>query len=217
MRKRIFYIIHLDRERIILLSTIFTTLLMTSFSIGYKIGKEKILQNTNQIQVPSPELQNKEKINELYPDQAKVEEEPKQTEKKSTISIEELKKAEKISLNQNILEKKTSSLEEEIVDEDIEKKEDWKIYKKPFTSDKKTNSNQKSEKYMIQIAAFKTKDDVLNFKNQLEKNGITCSYKKRKKYYILYTTSNSYQEAINIKEELKKHHIKDAIIKKLNN
>jgi len=225
MKKRIFYIIHLDKERILVLLTVFSSLLLTSFSIGYKIGKEKAMTNTNHIELSSPSsnqdlipIEKEEtKIslsnNEIPDNETKNKNKSKQA--KSTISIEELKKAEKITFNQNQTEENresTPSIESPV-------KEEWKVYKKPFKSENKEHIEHKkiNHTYFIQIAAFKNKEEANNLKNQLEEKGIVCSIKKTNKYYILYTTAESNEALKDKKEQLKKHKINEVIVKKINN
>jgi cell division protein FtsN len=209
MKKRIFYIIHLDKERIILLSTIFIAVVLTSFTIGYKIGKDKTIQDSNLVQIESPSIPKISKPEE-------IKQEPK--EEKPTISIEELKKAEKISSVTRIMKENTidnSPTTSQIIENDKEiehpKKEEWKVYKKPFSNEKK------EEKYLIQVSAHKSEEDAQKLKNKLEENGIKAYYKKKNKYYVLYTTSNSSEESKEIKEKLKSLNIEKVVIKKLNN
>jgi cell division protein FtsN len=206
MKKRIFYIIHLDKERIIFLSTIFIAVVLTSFTIGYKIGKDKTIQDSNSVQIESPAISKPEEIKQ----------EPK--EEKPTISIEELKKAEKVSSVTRIMKENTienSPTTTQIIENNKEiepsKKEDWKVYKKPFSKEKR------EEKYLIQVSAVKNEEDAQKLKNKLEENGIKAYYKKKNKYYVLYTTSNSSEESKEIKEKLKSLNIEKVVIKKLNN
>ncbi len=204
MKKRIFYIIHLDKERIILLSTIFIAVVLSSFTIGYKIGKESTIQNV--VQIESPKI----------PQQEEVKKDLK--EDKPTISIEELKKAEKVSSVSRIMKEntiknspKTSQIIENNQEIEPTKKEEWKVYKKPFSNEKK------EEKYLIQVSAFKNEEEAQKLINKLEENGIKAYYKKKNKYYVLYTTSSSSEESKEIKEKLKSLNIEKVIIKKLNN
>jgi len=201
MKKRIFYIIHLDKERIILLSTIFIAVVLTSFTIGYKIGKESTIQNV--VQIESPKI----------PQQEEVKKDLDLKEDKPTISIEELKKAEKVTSITRIMGENTNEntpTTTKIV-ENNSKKEEWKVYKKPFSNEKK------EEKYLIQVSAHKNEEEAQKLKNKLEENGIKAYYKKKNKYYVLYTTSNSSEESKEIKEKLKSLNIEKVIIKKLNN
>lgn len=221
MKKRIFYIVHLDKERILILSILSGTLLLSSFTIGYKMGKDQMLE-FSKIQIPVPEQKSHNPMEEI--NIGKIEEDISSTSKKvekdsknistlelkeKNISIEELKKAKPIELESQNFENKTDT-------EEIKKVDDWKPYKKPFSTE---NTTKKTETYdfLIQIAAFRNEKDAINLKEKLKKYNISAFYKKKKSFYITYTTAKSKSELENIKEELERLNYKNTIVKKLNN
>lgn len=228
MKKRIFYIIHLDKERILLLSIILGTLLITSFTAGYKIG----IENKNQFQdisLVSPEITRDVEINTTNDKKNEIDNlsPPAEIEKvnKQEFSLEELKKSEKINIKSQLDNSKDKIIDSEnlISKLDISNTEsDVKAFSEPFKTKQKTTKTEVKQdeitkydnQYYIQIAAFKSLEDLTQFKSRLEKNGILCNYKKNKKYYILYTYAKSIDEVENTKGILENFNINKVIVKK---
>ncbi len=221
MKKRIFYIVHLDKERILILSILSITLLLSSFTIGYKMGKDQMLE-FSKIQIPVPEQKSINPIEEIKI--GKIEEDISSTSKKlekdtknlanlelkeKNISIEELKKAKPIELESQNFENNTDT-------EEIKKVDNWKPYKKPFSTENTTKKTETND-FLIQIAAFRNEKDAINLKEKLKKYNISTFYKKKKSFYVTYTTAKSKNELENIKEELARLNYKNTIVKKLNN
>ncbi len=227
MKKRIFYIIHLDKERILVLSIVSLSLLIASFTAGYKIGMDKKNQLEN-ISLEFPKLQEKNLVDSSESVQYnEMELSPSTLQKKeqnNDINLEELKKSEKIQIKR-IIENASEELinkENLSVKSDIPKIEkEANVYREPFKTKLINNKEAKKDEvvkdnpqYYIQIAAYKTLDDLLEVKSKLEKHGISSNYKKSKKYYILYKYAKTEEEAENMKEVLDSLNIKKIIIKK---
>ncbi len=186
MKNRIFYVIHLDTERILILIFIFFLFISISFFIGLKIGR---MTNINtEITLPSPVItESKEKEMKLIEEKNLTKERDQINQR--TIPLDELKKSENETLlsSEKKLEE-TKALENKTVN--------------------------KEQNYTIQIGAYKNKEEANLVFSKLKKNGIESYLQKKNKYYVIYAKANSTQELNITKKELQKLNIKDVIIYK---
>ncbi|MCS7205387.1 MAG: SPOR domain-containing protein [Leptospiraceae bacterium] len=238
MRKRLFYIIHLDKERILFLSIIGMSITLFSFLFGYKLGKEDNNETNNSIKVetavnsdkviksenfiPNQSSQMDTKINiKNNKDDKKTLNQKTKVREESKISIDELQEAEAIKLNKaqtneiNLQNEKQSDLSINVESENNQI--EWKDYKEPFREKENLRSTEKTEKdidFYIQIGAYKSEIEAKNIQNSLRENNIKTYIKKRNKYFILYTTADSEKEMNTIKKKLISMNYKDLLIKK---
>lgn len=229
MKKRIFYIIHLDKERILFLSVILTTLIVSSFTAGYKIGLDKKNELQNLI-VDTSNVIEKNLLESMIPETKTEVEIPSPTiQEKNISSLQEQKKLEKthkdIKKENKPVEKIPNREEPTKQIETPNIQNDKLVYREPFKikewntniETKKQETPKENHQYYIQIASFKTLEDLQKLKSNLEKNGLLCNYKKHRKYYVLYTYAKSNEEVENTKEMLEDFNIKKVFVKKLKN
>lgn len=201
MRNRIFYVIHLDIERILILFFLLFFIAFLSFFIGFRIGKNQIKSST-EITLNSPVLEDSFKNKERKEESI---------DKKNIIPVEELEKAENFSNK----ELKKQEIEFQNVEEhkSVEKQKDQvKQDKKENSAEIKETIKKRSNSYMIQIGAYKNKEEANQILNQLKEFGIDCAIQKKKNLYIVYSNTNSLESAKKIKKDLEKLNFKDSMI-----
>lgn len=201
MKNRIFYVIHLDIERILVLFLFLFFIIFLSFYIGFRMGKNQIKSST-EITLNSPNFETLENKKEKE----------ESVDRKNTIPIEELKKAEKFSNKE--LKKQEIELRNVEENKSLEKqKEETKQVKKeenPIETEEAIK--KKSNLYIVQIGAYKKKEEANQILNQLKEFGIECLIQKKKNLYIVYSNANSLESAKKIKKDLEKLNFKDSMI-----
>ncbi|MFN3604443.1 MAG: SPOR domain-containing protein [Leptonema sp. (in: bacteria)] len=199
MKNRIFYVIHLDTERILFLAFLFFLFIFISFFFGFKLGKSKNQNLGESFNIPSPEKisqMEKQKENLSIQENIGNKEETNDSvknQKINTIPIEELEKSE----NYKKLEVTLKDPEEE---------------NKKIIDKKETLISKQKNTYTVQIGAYKNKEEANQIVSKLKNSGIDGYIQKKKNLYVVYSNAKSLQEAKNIKKDLEKFNIQDAMI-----
>lgn len=239
MKRKIFYIVHLDKERLFILSLVSASIIFLSFLTGYRLGimrtqEEEILIPTPQSHFPSVAEPEQKEEKPAIDSKTEVSDTQMKSEKKSLKSGNQNSETAKAKLNQKetvsfteLKQAEAIHLQPEQAGENITSSEisydanaEWKEYNEPFkvknqqaeTKEKKVASKQ--ENYYIQIVALKNPEDVKGTIEYLKDNGINTQSKKKNKLYVVYTTAKSEAEMLKIKQKLQHLNFKDILIKR---
>ncbi len=231
MKKRIFYVINLDKERIMILFFLGSSLLATSFAIGYRMGRNQnqLSSLVSQQSISSNPLSEENKEDMLTNNTINNEREltkpqiiensvklvRENTKQKDKISVKDLKNAEKINIDDANIESTNNS--------ELSQKREMEYYKEPFQnlkkSEKKETANLQKKvkpKYYIQIISLKRESDAKKILNQLSSKNLNVSLKKNKNLYSLYLEGISEEDLESYKEKLYKLNFKNIQIKRIN-
>lgn len=191
MKNRIFYVIHLDMERILIIIFLFFLFIFGSFFIGIKVGKNSKMNTDIVLESPIPKEPKEQEV-KIQESVSMIEQDQESQKKSNTIPLKELKKSENSKIFQ--LEVEDKKFEEDKVHE------------------QKISNKEKS--YVIQIGAYKNKEEANQVSSKLKKNGIESYLQKKNKLYVIYVKANSTEELDITKKELQKLNLKDIIVYK---